>query len=713
MRRVLLSLLLLPAVLVGGVLVLHGPVVRHYVQRAVVKAEARLGVEIRVGHVGTRGLLGVALDDVRIGPREAPLLTIDRISGEVDREALEAGRPRPAELNVEGVVLHVRGDGTLPGALRALRASLPDPPERARSAADEGGVGALPRVVVRDGRVVDHGGALEVREGSLDFAAGKIVGAFRANLEGRRLERCTYDGDLDGVTVRCGELRRRLPMGLSVAASGVRITRKPALRAAVTGLVVEAVDAEQRVASLLGGMSVDAAVDLLPDAQGKRPLEVRLQLPGGGELRGTGLVDDAGVELKLTVADLPLSAAHPAVSGQASGGIDVHLSRRDRTLKVDGSWRLREVRIDHGAIAEGPIGPFDVDLRGVVEGAVPPDGPPTALHAQLRDARVMLGRVAMDLEAELDNRGAEPKVRLAVDVPRVDATTLVEALPEGLLPQLEPIIARGSFGAKGEVAIDWADLKKTKLDASVDLRKLELAVSPTIDFEALRSVFRTRFEVPEGEDGIVIQTRTTGPETNDWTPLEGMPALLPAAVIAQEDGGFRRHPGVSMLHLRGSLVRNLERGRFARGGSTLTMQLARNLFLNRRKTLSRKLQELVLTWMLEQRFSKDELLELYLNIVEFGDDIYGIREAADHYFEKAPISLTPVEVAFIVRLLPAPRRFGKQFDDRKLKPHYVKWIDRLLSRLVDKGHLSQSAYEAADPESLWQAQREDVPGELR
>ena len=140
---------------------------------------------------------------------------------------------------------------------------------------------------------------------------------------------------------------------------------------------------------------------------------------------------------------------------------------------------------------------------------------------------------------------------------------------------------------------------------------------------------------------------------------------MQVAVLTTEDGGFPKHHGFNRASIRSSIVANLKARRFARGASTITMQLAKNLFLARDKTLSRKLEEIVLTDYLEQTFSKDELMELYLNVIEFGPAVYGITAAAEHYFGRTPAELHLGECLFLSSLLPAPLRYAAHARERR------------------------------------------------
>ncbi|GGB40623.1 penicillin-binding protein [Roseibium aquae] len=140
--------------------------------------------------------------------------------------------------------------------------------------------------------------------------------------------------------------------------------------------------------------------------------------------------------------------------------------------------------------------------------------------------------------------------------------------------------------------------------------------------------------------------------------LEQLPPYLPNAVIAIEDRRFRSHIGVDPIGLARAAFVNLMEGRVAQGGSTLTQQLAKNLFLQPDRTMKRKVQELVLAFWLEAEFSKDEILEMYLNRVYLGAGAYGVDAAARRYFGKSARLLTVAESATLAGLLKAPSRFS-------------------------------------------------------
>lgn len=173
-----------------------------------------------------------------------------------------------------------------------------------------------------------------------------------------------------------------------------------------------------------------------------------------------------------------------------------------------------------------------------------------------------------------------------------------------------------------------------------------------------------------------------GPENPSWTPLEKIPAELRNAVLAGEDFSFYSHDGVDWFEVKESFIKNLELGRFARGASTLTQQLAKNLFLTREKTLIRKVRELILARRLEELLTKDRILELYLNIVELADMIYGVGQGSRYHFGKDPDSLSLRESALLAAMLPGP----KVYDPARHLDRVMNRADHLLSVML-KGHM--------------------------
>jgi monofunctional biosynthetic peptidoglycan transglycosylase len=142
-----------------------------------------------------------------------------------------------------------------------------------------------------------------------------------------------------------------------------------------------------------------------------------------------------------------------------------------------------------------------------------------------------------------------------------------------------------------------------------------------------------------------------------WVPLARISPHLQRAVIAAEDASFFIHEGFDWEGIRDAALDNLEAGEMKRGGSTITQQLAKNLYLSSERSLFRKAREALITRSLERRLTKDRILELYLNVAEWGRGVYGAEAAAHHHFGKSAEDLTADEAAWLAAILPSPQRY--------------------------------------------------------
>jgi monofunctional biosynthetic peptidoglycan transglycosylase len=145
----------------------------------------------------------------------------------------------------------------------------------------------------------------------------------------------------------------------------------------------------------------------------------------------------------------------------------------------------------------------------------------------------------------------------------------------------------------------------------------------------------------------------------EWRPLSKISKNLQNAVVLAEDDQFFEHPGFDWDAIKRAWKTNIRRGRFARGASTITMQVARNLYLSPRKTVIRKAREVWIALKLELVLPKERILEIYLNIAEWGNGIYGAEAAARHYFGKSARYLTKEEAAWLAAILPRPRFYDR------------------------------------------------------
>jgi penicillin-binding protein 1A len=180
------------------------------------------------------------------------------------------------------------------------------------------------------------------------------------------------------------------------------------------------------------------------------------------------------------------------------------------------------------------------------------------------------------------------------------------------------------------------------------------------DFESLKSSPNGQMIRVRSRDGQIIQT--LGPSFGRWIPHDDIPVVMRDAMLSVEDRRYYSHIGVDPLGIARSVQVRVQRGHWAQGGSTITQQLARNIFLNNSRTFSRKLREAVLALALETKYSKEEILELYLNKVYFGGGAYGIDSASRKFFDHSATSLTLAEAAIIAGLVKAPSRYAPTAD---------------------------------------------------
>ena len=144
-----------------------------------------------------------------------------------------------------------------------------------------------------------------------------------------------------------------------------------------------------------------------------------------------------------------------------------------------------------------------------------------------------------------------------------------------------------------------------------------------------------------------------------WVPYDQISDDLKRAVVAAEDSRFLDHQGFDVDAIEEAAEKNLRGGRIRHGGSTITQQLARNLFLSPRRTYVRKAQEAVITMMIERLLDKRRILEIYLNVIEWGSGIYGAEAAAQHYYGKSAAELAPEEAARLAAMIPSPRLYTR------------------------------------------------------
>lgn len=180
----------------------------------------------------------------------------------------------------------------------------------------------------------------------------------------------------------------------------------------------------------------------------------------------------------------------------------------------------------------------------------------------------------------------------------------------------------------------------------------------------------------------------------EYVELENISLYFVEAVLVSEDDKFFNHEGFDWKEIKNSLGKNIQKLSFSRGGSTITQQFVKNAYLTQRKSLYRKLLEWKISYHLERKYSKKLILERYLNLIELGKNLYGVKMAARYYFSKPPSELGVLESLYLAILLPSPIKYSKSFSQGKLTNYQKNRIKTLLKRLRKKRVIDKD-YEAS------------------
>jgi hypothetical protein len=195
------------------------------------------------------------------------------------------------------------------------------------------------------------------------------------------------------------------------------------------------------------------------------------------------------------------------------------------------------------------------------------------------------------------------------------------------------------------------------------------------------------------EKGRLVAAFSVGTENPDFVIFEEISPFLRAAVMTSEDGSFFYHNGFNPKAFTESIATNIKEKRFARGGSTISMQLVKNVFLTRNKTLARKIEEAIIVWLIENEnlVSKQRMYEVYLNIIEWGPGIYGINQASQFYFNKKPSDLNMQESVYLASIVPHPKWYKYSFESNGvMRPFFANYFSRLKELMVRREFINAS-----------------------
>jgi hypothetical protein len=531
----------------------------------------------------------------------------------------------------------------------------------------------------------------------------------RVGLAGEvRLTQAAYVGPLDAVTIDDAILRLDPQTRLSTGLDGTHVVF------ALEGVPFRKVRLLADPPLSLGRPEVRA--DLTFRRLGGR----RIGVEGSFQAAGfTQPADDGRVELPVLFAGaldegswIELSARKAAVRGRfladglrvnrkglplvGLGPPGVELSLDVGPGPVAGQWvaegsiGVRGLTLDSPKLAREPLSGISFDLSGLFTVDVP------QRTAALDQGRAKLGGVEMALNAAFALHEGVPAIRVAFAGSRTRCQDVIDALPAPLRADLPGLEFDGSVDFSVAFDVDFRNLAETIFELDATSRCRVVAADGSIQMERLRGTFRHEIVLPDGRTETVV----TGPGSPDWVPLSQISPYMVAAVITTEDARFFRHSGVSISDLRQAIVRDLRAGRFAYGGSTIDMQVVKNVFLDREKTVARKLQELILTWWMDQALTKSQIMELYLNVIEYGPRIYGIGPAARAMFGRTPADLSPLEAIYLAKCLPDPLSRYRMYQNDSVPAGWRARLDRLLGLMYSKGDLDEYEFQAAVHDQL-------------
>jgi hypothetical protein len=392
--------------------------------------------------------------------------------------------------------------------------------------------------------------------------------------------------------------------------------------------------------------------------------------PGDKQLAFKLYADRRKVELSMIEKKLGLKLNFDTVYTELKRAV-----KQGDEFKIYGSWAIRNLLINHPKIASDDI--------VVPSGAI--------------DADVVIGEnfIALDSSSViyLRNIKANPYIKyvnkprktytLKLKTDEVNAQALFDSFPLGLFESLEGIKVAGKLKYNLDFYLDSKQPDSVRINSS--LRK-------SADFRILRwgranlQKINSAFVYTPYEYGKPMRDIIIGPQNPDYTPINQISPHLKNAVLTAEDPSFYSHKGFVEKAFQRSIATNFKEKAFKRGGSTISMQLVKNVFLSRHKTMSRKIEEILIVWLIENNrvSTKQRMFEVYLNLIEWGNNVYGIGEAARYYFGKSPSELSLGESIFLANIVPRPKKGLYFFEaDGSLSTSlrgYFKLIGNLMAR---------------------------------
>lgn len=284
-------------------------------------------------------------------------------------------------------------------------------------------------------------------------------------------------------------------------------------------------------------------------------------------------------------------------------------------------------------------------------------------------------------------KDVDTTIGLSIYSPWQNSQLFFDALPTGMFQNLAGIKSAGELSYRGYFEMDLHNPDSVKLHSSLLRKNFKILSYGKTDLRKMNDTFN----LPVYSNDRYLRTIQVGPSNPNFLSYAQIPQAMIYAVLTAEDGSFMWHKGINEDAFRKSIIANIKARRFKRGGSTISMQLVKNIFLHKNKTISRKLEELLIVWLIENLriASKERMLEIYFNVIEWGPNVYGLNEASHYYFSKPPSELKWNEIIYLTSIIPSPKKFMYEFNEKQELKNLEGYYNIVSRFLVRHGHMTQ------------------------
>ena len=391
--------------------------------------------------------------------------------------------------------------------------------------------------------------------------------------------------------------------------------------------------------------------------------------PGDKQLNLMLFADNKKVELPILEEKFGLKLNFDTASTEMRG-----VNRSGDELVINGSWKVKNLLVNHSRISANDVIVQDASLDAdmvIGKNFISIDSTST-IH--IKD---------IDIHPFIKYTLAPSKIyELKIFTDELDAQQLINSFPQGLFESLEGIQVAGKLQYNLDFYLDSEKPDDVIFNSRLRNAGFKVKKWGKTNLQKINESFvYTPYEYGKPMRDIII-----GPENPNFTPIDQISPYLKNALLTAEDPSFYSHNGFVEESIRKSISTNFKEKAFKRGGSTISMQLVKNVYLNRQKTLARKVEEILIVWIMENGHlsSKQRMFETYLNLIEWGRNVYGIGEASRYYFSKHPAELNIGESIFLASIVPKPKsglyRFQGDGSLRSGLSSYFNFIGGIMAK---------------------------------